>query len=289
MTTTRIGPTTFAWGARTYVMGILNVTPGLVLRRRPARRDRPGRGRRSSRRAGWSPRARTSSISAGSRPGPVTSRSMTAAEAARVVPVVAAVRAALPATPISIDTTKPAVAAAALDAGADLINDVWGVGPDDGLARLAAARRVPMVVMHNRARGRLRGPHGRGRRRPAGGAGSRDRARGRAGRPHRRSRVRVRQDRRAQPGPPPRPGSAAVARSARSCSGRAASPRWDSSWTCPPTSVSRPRSRRPPSGSPRARISCGCTMYRPTSAPPGCPMRSSAGRGTARQPPGGAR
>jgi dihydropteroate synthase len=73
-------------------------------------------------------------------------------EAARVAPIVAALRAALPATPISIDTTKPGVAAAALDSGADLINDVWGVGTDDGLVRLAAARHVPMVVMHNRAR-----------------------------------------------------------------------------------------------------------------------------------------
>ena len=75
-----------------------------------------------------------------------------AAETARVVPVVVAVRAALPAMPISIDSTKPAVAEAALDAGADLINDVWGVGPGDDLVRLAADRGVPMVVMHNRAR-----------------------------------------------------------------------------------------------------------------------------------------
>jgi dihydropteroate synthase len=72
-------------------------------------------------------------------------------ERRRVVPVVAALRSALPDTPISIDTTKAAVAAAALDAGADLLNDVWGVGADDGMARLAAERGVPMIVMHNRA------------------------------------------------------------------------------------------------------------------------------------------
>ncbi|HET7702982.1 MAG TPA: dihydropteroate synthase, partial [Candidatus Limnocylindrales bacterium] len=70
------------------------------------------------------------------------------------VPVVAALRAALPATPLSIDTTKVAVAAAALDAGADLINDVWGVSEDDGLAHLAAQRGVPIVLMHNRAEAR---------------------------------------------------------------------------------------------------------------------------------------
>jgi dihydropteroate synthase len=72
-------------------------------------------------------------------------------EIRRILPVVAAIRAALPSMPISIDTTKPAVAAAAIDAGADLVNDVWGVGEDDSLIRLAAERRVPIVLMHNRA------------------------------------------------------------------------------------------------------------------------------------------
>jgi dihydropteroate synthase len=74
-----------------------------------------------------------------------------AEERRRVVPVVAALRAALPGTPISIDTTKPEVAEAALAAGASLVNDVWGVGPDEDLVRIAAAHRVPLVVMHNRA------------------------------------------------------------------------------------------------------------------------------------------
>jgi dihydropteroate synthase len=46
------------------------------------------------------------------------------------------------------------VAEAALAAGADLVNDVWGVGDDDTLARLAADHGVPLVVMHNRAEAR---------------------------------------------------------------------------------------------------------------------------------------
>ncbi len=75
-------------------------------------------------------------------------------ERRRVVPVIAALRAALPDTPLSIDTTKPAVAEAALAAGADVVNDVWGVGDDDTLARLAADHGVPLVVMHNRAEAR---------------------------------------------------------------------------------------------------------------------------------------
>jgi dihydropteroate synthase len=72
-------------------------------------------------------------------------------EIARVVPAIAAIRIALPSTPISVDTTKAAVAEAALDAGAQLVNDVWGVGPDERLVRLAVARGVPLVIMHNRA------------------------------------------------------------------------------------------------------------------------------------------
>ncbi|MBM4409609.1 MAG: dihydropteroate synthase, partial [Chloroflexi bacterium] len=72
-------------------------------------------------------------------------------ETARVVPVIAAIHAALPDLAISVDTTKAAVAEAALDAGASMVNDVWGVSAEDGLLRLVAERRVPIVLMHNRA------------------------------------------------------------------------------------------------------------------------------------------
>jgi dihydropteroate synthase len=72
-------------------------------------------------------------------------------EEARVVPVITAIHAALPDTPVSVDTSKPAVAEAALRAGASLLNDVWGVSPDDSMARLAAGAGVPLVLMHNRA------------------------------------------------------------------------------------------------------------------------------------------
>jgi dihydropteroate synthase len=77
-------------------------------------------------------------------------------ELRRVVPVVAAVHEALPELPISVDTTRPRVAEAALDAGAAMINHVWGVGPDTALLRLAAERDVPIVLMHNRAEARYR-------------------------------------------------------------------------------------------------------------------------------------
>jgi len=70
------------------------------------------------------------------------------------MPVIEALRDAHPEIPLSIDTTKPAVAAAALDAGVALVNDVWGVSQEDALIRLAAERGIPIVLMHNRAEAR---------------------------------------------------------------------------------------------------------------------------------------
>jgi dihydropteroate synthase len=52
--------------------------------------------------------------------------------------------------PVSIDTMKAAVAAWALDAGAAVANDVWGLQRDPEMAREVAARSVPVIVMHNR-------------------------------------------------------------------------------------------------------------------------------------------
>jgi dihydropteroate synthase len=73
-----------------------------------------------------------------------------AEELRRVIPVIEALREALPDMPISIDTIKPAVAIAALLAGADVVNDVWGTGPSDEIARVAAEHDVPYVISHNR-------------------------------------------------------------------------------------------------------------------------------------------
>ena len=157
--TTRIGERDFAWGSRTFVMGIINATPDSfsgdgLLGRSDARDDDP----------------MLAAIAA----GVALARSMVEAgadiidiggestrpghteidlpdEAVRVVPLIRAVRSALPDIPISIDTTKPGVAAAAIEAGAGLINDVWGVADDDSMVQLAARHRVPIVLMHNRA------------------------------------------------------------------------------------------------------------------------------------------
>ncbi|HSW43132.1 MAG TPA: dihydropteroate synthase [Patescibacteria group bacterium] len=149
-----IGPRTFAWGTRTFVMGILNATPDSF----------SGDGLLA---AGGDPVAAALALAwrmvgegadlldvggESSRPGHVDVDA--AAEVGRVVPVIRALREALPDVPLSIDTTKPSVAEAALDAGAHLLNDVWGVAEDDGLARVAAERGVPLVLTHNRAEAR---------------------------------------------------------------------------------------------------------------------------------------
>jgi len=150
---TQIGRRTFTWGVRTYVMGIVNVTSdsfsgdGLLADGDPL---------------AAAVALATSMAEAGAdildiggestRPGHAAVSAED--ELARVVPVVRAIRAALPDVPISIDTTKPAVAAAAVEAGADLLNDIWGVADDDAVARLAGERRRPIVLMHNRAEAR---------------------------------------------------------------------------------------------------------------------------------------
>ena len=71
-------------------------------------------------------------------------------EKARVLPVVAALAASV-ATPISIDTYKATVAAAAIEAGASIVNDVWGFQRDADMARVVAATGAAAVLMHNRA------------------------------------------------------------------------------------------------------------------------------------------
>jgi dihydropteroate synthase len=150
---THLGPTVFRWGSRTFVMGVLNVTPdsfsgdGLLADGEPVAA--------AVALAGAMIEAGADVLDVGgesTRPGhgPVSE----ADEIARVGPVVEAVRASFPTIPLSVDTTKPAVVRAALEAGANLINDVWGVADDDALIRVAAEHGVPIVLMHNRAEAR---------------------------------------------------------------------------------------------------------------------------------------
>mgnify|MGYP001820897469 CR=1 FL=1 len=140
----------FEWGVRTYVMGIMNITPDSF----------SGDGVLSER--DWLQAVLTqaeSFVEAGAdildvggestRPGstPVTVE----AELKRVVPAIAALRQKLE-IPISVDTYRAEVAEAALDAGADWVNDVWGLRMDDKMAGLVAERGCAVVIMHNRSK-----------------------------------------------------------------------------------------------------------------------------------------
>ena len=71
------------------------------------------------------------------------------AEIARVVPVIEGIRKRSD-VPVSIDTTKAAVAQAAIDAGADIINDVSALRRDPEMAAVAARNGVPVILMHMR-------------------------------------------------------------------------------------------------------------------------------------------
>jgi dihydropteroate synthase len=145
----KIGKREFTWGERTYIMGILNVTPDSfsgdgLLQGQQAVAAAVEQGRRFV-------AAGADILDVGgesTRPGsqPVGAEE----ELQRTIPVVEALAAEFD-VPVSIDTYKAAVAAAALDAGAALINDVWGLRADPQLGLLAAARGVPVVLMHNRS------------------------------------------------------------------------------------------------------------------------------------------
>jgi len=82
------------------------------------------------------------------RPGAVPVES--AQESDRVIPVVREIRKRWPAVNISIDTTKAAVAAQALDAGADIINDVSAMRLDPAMAPLAGRTNAGVILMHSR-------------------------------------------------------------------------------------------------------------------------------------------
>lgn len=143
--TTVCGPTEFRWGSRTYVMGIINVTPdsfsgdGLA-----------GDVEAALRQARRFVEEGADILDVGgesTRPGatPVGLEE----ELRRVIPVIERLAAEL-AVPISVDTYKPEVARRAVQAGARMINDVWGVRPETSMAELAAELAVPLIIMHNK-------------------------------------------------------------------------------------------------------------------------------------------
>jgi len=150
MKTSSIGPLTMQWGTQTYVMGILNTTPdsfsGDGLLSQQATIDASLAQARRFVREG----AHILDVGGEStRPG--SEAVSEEEELERVVPVIEAIARDLDVA-ISVDTYKAKVAEAALDAGAHMINDVWGCRMDAAMAPLAAERGVPIVLMHNRLR-----------------------------------------------------------------------------------------------------------------------------------------
>ena len=147
----KIGDQTLAWGTRTYVMGILNITPdsfsGDGLLSASAGMDAAMQQVRHFIEAG------VDILDVGgesTRPGsqPVDAQ----AEIQRVVPIIQQIAAEFPESLISVDTYKASVADEAIQAGARIVNDVWGLRADPELARVAARHKTPVILMHNRSK-----------------------------------------------------------------------------------------------------------------------------------------
>lgn len=141
----KIGNKEFKLGERTYIMGILNVTPDsfsdggkfnevkVAVKRA---KELIGEGADIIDIGGESTRPGFTVVDVED-------------EINRVVPVIKAIKENFD-IPISIDTYKAATAEAAIKAGADIINDIWGFKKDKDMAKVAAKYNVPCILMHNR-------------------------------------------------------------------------------------------------------------------------------------------
>ncbi len=140
---TSCGGIIFHWGQRTYIMGVVNVSPDSF----------SGDGISDAEEAIAKARRLASEgadiIDVGgesTRPG--STRVSIDEELRRVVPVVEKLAPDL-SVPLSVDTYKLEVARQALDAGANMINDIWGLQKEPAMADLAAEKCVPIVLMSN--------------------------------------------------------------------------------------------------------------------------------------------
>jgi dihydropteroate synthase len=152
----QIGSFTLNWGSRTYVMGILNVTPDSFSGDGLLSSSPSGRGSRGE---GFAVEQAQNFLASGAdildvggestRPGsaPVNADE----ELERVIPIIHALHKKFPEAILSIDTYKAQVAEEAIRAGAHIVNDVWGLRADDGLASVAAKYKTPVILMHNRS------------------------------------------------------------------------------------------------------------------------------------------
>ena len=148
---------TLTWGTRTYVMGVLNITPdsfsgdGLLANEEPVALPQDRMVSLALEQARSFVAAGADMLDVGgesTRPG---AQAVSAEEElGRVVPVIRSLASELDVI-ISIDTYKASVADAALQAGAHMVNDVWGLHADPGLAAVVARHNAPIILMHNRS------------------------------------------------------------------------------------------------------------------------------------------
>lgn len=148
---------TLRWGSRTYLMGIINMTPdsfsedGLLASgtsQSTMKGDGLDKAIQQARQFLTSGADILDIGGESTRPGALSIS--VEDELERVLPVIQAVAAELDVL-ISVDTYKSEVAEAALDAGAHMVNDVWGFKVDRDLARVVARHNVPVILMHNRS------------------------------------------------------------------------------------------------------------------------------------------
>lgn len=141
----KIGTQEFETTGKTYVMGILNVTPDSFSD--GGRYDKLDAALRHVEEMCAGGMDVLDIGGESTRPGytPLSAQQ----EMDRVLPVIEAVKARFD-VPISLDTCKSAVAEAGIRSGADLINDIWGLKGDADMARVIARYDVPCCLMHNR-------------------------------------------------------------------------------------------------------------------------------------------
>ncbi len=141
----RIGVREFDMDAHTYVMGILNVTPDSF-----SDGGRHATTEEALREVERQIRDGVDVVDIGgesTRPG--HEQVSEQEEINRILPVIRAIRRRWD-VPLSVDTYKAKVAEAALEAGADMVNDVWGLRYDGGMASVAKRYDAPICLMHNR-------------------------------------------------------------------------------------------------------------------------------------------
>ena len=155
LTSLQIGGRWLEWGKRTYVMGIANVTPdsfsgdGLLSQSEMAQGGWLAAALGQARRFAAAGADILDIGAESTRPGAQAVGAE--AEQARLLPFIHALVNARLDVLISVDTYKAEVADAALQAGAHIVNDVWGLRGDPELAGVAARHAAPVVLMHNRA------------------------------------------------------------------------------------------------------------------------------------------